>query len=109
MFRKILGEVQRWVAAHEDALNAREARIFLRRWPLCWEEELFAVQAPNRLRYLSFLLRQNHLYRFVQTWKFTLLNYLSAFPLFVCGYRRARSFHDLRLRLIEALSHKTVC
>src|SRR5205814_82988 len=98
-----------WVAAHEDALNAREARIFLRRWPLCWEEELFAVQAPNRLRYLSFLLRQNHLYRFVQTWKFTLLNYLSAFPLFVCGYRRARSFHDLRLRLIEALSHKTVC
>jgi glycosyltransferase involved in cell wall biosynthesis len=67
------------------------------------EEHWFQFDPPSRGRFLWFLLRQNYWCRSQQTWRFTGLNYLTAFAALYFGYRHHDRMYEWRGRATEAV------
>jgi glycosyltransferase involved in cell wall biosynthesis len=103
MFLVLLKEVEAWTKVHEQGLRKKETRMYVQHWSLLLEEDLFLANPPGRLRFLSFLLRQNRTYGRIQTWKLTLFNYMTAFSALVFGYERAGEMYEWRGRTMRGL------
>jgi glycosyltransferase involved in cell wall biosynthesis len=103
MLETISREVRAWAKRNGSYLEQPQARLFLRRWLLSFQEEQFLNERPTRIRFFWFLLRQNYTETSEQTWKLTVFNYLSAFSALVFGYKEARRMYEWRGRVMEVL------
>jgi glycosyltransferase involved in cell wall biosynthesis len=103
MSKILVREVEAWTRAHAEGLRREEKRLYVRHWSLLLASDSFFANPPSRLRFFFFLWKQNGTYTRIQTWKFTLFHYLSAFSALVFGYKRAREMHEWKERTIGGL------
>jgi glycosyltransferase involved in cell wall biosynthesis len=100
-FMNLMREVKLWKKKHKQEVKGTKTRVFFGRHTLPLEEQQFRIDPPGRLRFFSFLLRQNYVYSDLQTWKFTIYNYLSAVPALILGYKNKHLFYEWRRRMLE--------
>jgi glycosyltransferase involved in cell wall biosynthesis len=101
MFMNVLQEVRAWTNAHSQQVDPVQAKLFLSRWPLIWQEDYFRACPPGRWQFFYSLVRQNFVYRSQQTWRAAIFNHLSAVAALFYGYAHAQRFHEWRSRTIE--------
>jgi glycosyltransferase involved in cell wall biosynthesis len=100
-FMNLMCEVKLWKKNHKREVKGAKTRVFFGRHTLPLEEHQFRIDPPGRLRFFSFLLRQNYAYSNLQTRKFTIYNYLSAVPALIIGYKNKDIFYEWRQRMLE--------
>ena len=100
-FMNLIREVKLWMKEHKQDVKGAKTGVFFGRHTLLAEEHQFRVDPPGRLRFFSFLLRQNYTYRRLQTRKFTIYNYLTAVPALIIGYKNKHIFYEWRRRMLE--------
>jgi glycosyltransferase involved in cell wall biosynthesis len=83
----LMGEIKGWTQRHKAELNGPRTRLFFSSQLLHAEEHRFLMEAPGRLRYFWYLVRQNYVHGCLQTWRFTTLKYLLALASLWTGYR----------------------
>jgi hypothetical protein len=94
-------EVELWKRKHKREVKGAKTRVFFGKHTLPLEEQQFQIDPPGRLRFFGFLLRQNYAYSNLQTWKFTIYNYLTAVPALIIGYKNKDIFYRWRQRMLE--------
>lgn len=99
--RRLMKALKEWTTAHRSQLKGVHANILLRSQLLMLEEHRFVIEPPGRVSLFWFLIRQNHAFRPLQTWKFTLFNYLMAFASLGLGYRSTKSAQAWRTKMAE--------
>ncbi len=92
----VVDSMREWLAGHGYTTKLQAVRVFLDRWSLRIQEEQNLLDAPARLRFFLFLLRQNYAYRPLQTWKLTAFNYLFAPSALLFGYDSVTRFYERR-------------
>jgi len=100
-FMNLMREVKLWIKKHKQEVKGAKTRVFFGRHTLPLEERQFQIDPPGRLRFFSFLLRQNYAYSSLQTRKFTIYNYLTAVPALIIGYKNKDIFYRWRRRMLE--------
>jgi glycosyltransferase involved in cell wall biosynthesis len=100
-FLNLMREVKLWKKKHKHEVKGAKTRVFFGRHILPLEEQQFRIDPPGRLRFFSFLLRQNYACSGLQTWKFTIYNYLTAVPALIIGYKNKDIFYEWRRRMLE--------
>jgi hypothetical protein len=93
--------LKEWITAHRGQLKDLHANVLLRSQVLMLEQHRFVIVPPGRARLFWFLIRQNYAFRPLQTWKFTLFNYLMAFASLGLGYRTTKSAQAWQTKMIE--------
>jgi len=99
--QKLMNELKSWATRHQHELKGVPVSVLLSSQMLLLEEYRFLVEPPGRMRLLWFLLRENYMHRALQTWRFTLFNYLVAFASLGLGYRDPKSVQAWRTKRIE--------
>lgn len=99
----LLNEVTAWTRTHKRRLKPTETRLFLGHYLLPFERQKFQIDPPGRLRFFWFLVRENYTFSPLQSWKFTVFNYLAAFSSLLCGYVKAQSLHRGRLKIVAGV------
>lgn len=94
MFTIILGEAKTWSRRHKAQLKDRDSERYLNARVAAFQELRFKIDPPGRLRAFLFLLRQNYVFSPLQTRKFTIFNYLTAFSGLVLGYGKTLAWRD---------------
>lgn len=89
--RVLIDAMRGWLTANGYSSKERHVRFFLNRWRLADEAAQFRIDPPSRLRFFGFLIRHNHAFRPIQTWRFTIFNYLSAPSAIIFGYGSAQA------------------
>jgi len=97
----LLRGVKAWFKA--NGWRGKAPRLLLSHWTLSQTSQQFLINPPGRVRYFWFLIRENHTYSSVQTWKFTLFNYVTAFFALALGYEKSRVMHEGKGRALAAL------
>jgi len=92
----VVDSMREWLAGHGYTTKLPAVRVFLDRWSLRIQEEENLLDSPARFRFFLFLLRQNHAYRPLQTWKLTAFNYLFAPSALLFGYDTVARFYERR-------------
>jgi len=100
-FMNLIREVKLWIKEHKQEVKGAKTRVFFGRHTLLIEEQQFWTDPPGRLRFFSFLLRQNYAYSSLQTWKFTIYNYLTAVPALIIGYKNKDILYEWHQRVRE--------
>jgi glycosyltransferase involved in cell wall biosynthesis len=100
-FLNLMREVKLWKKKHKREVKGAKTRVFFGKHTLPLEEQQFQIDPPGRLRFFGFLLRQNYAFSSLQTWKFTIYNYLSAVPALFIGYKNNRIFYEWRQRMLQ--------
>jgi glycosyltransferase involved in cell wall biosynthesis len=100
-YLNLLEDVKCWIGRHKEELGGCEWRLFLASQYLQQEENIFRIDPPGRFRLFWFLVRQNRLYSRLQTWKFTLFNYLVAIGSMGLGYKTTKSMYAWRTKVIQ--------
>jgi glycosyltransferase involved in cell wall biosynthesis len=99
--QNLMSEVTAWTVAHRGDLKYVSTELLLSSQLLQLEEHNFAVEPPGRARFFWFLLRRNYTYSSLQTWRFTLFNYLAAFASFGLGYKNRKIVQAWGARMVE--------
>jgi|SRR5271157_1261519 len=102
----VVESMREWLAGHGYTTKLPVVRAFLDRWSLRIQEEEILLDSPARFRFFLFLLRQNHAYRPLQTWRLTALNYLFAPSALLLGYDSVARFYERRgaaMKVVERL------
>lgn len=99
--RNLMQALKGWTQHHKEELRGVRADVLLRHQLLLLEEHRFLIEPPGRMRFFWFLLRQNYSCRVLQTWKFTLFNYVVAFASLGHGYRTPGEVQAWRARVVE--------
>jgi glycosyltransferase involved in cell wall biosynthesis len=100
-FMNLMREVKLWKKKHKQEVKGTKTRVYFGKHTILLEEHQFRTDPPGRLRFFSFLLRQNYAYSGLQTRKFTIYNYMSAVPALIIGYKHKRIFYEWRLRMLK--------
>lgn len=100
-YLNVMKEVRDWIGRHKYELSGRYSYLFMESQRLKMEEHIFVIDPPRRFRFFFFLVRQNRLLSRIQTWKFTLFNYLLAFASLGRGYRNPKDVYAWRARTVE--------
>ncbi len=95
-----------WLARNQSVEKQRHVKFFRNRWDLLSKSLKFQNDPPGRWRSFLFLIRQNYVCSFSQSWKFTTLKYLSACSALVLGYRTAQVWEDDILKSTQHLLGK---
>ena len=103
MWQTVFDATQKWLAENGYTRKQPSVRSFLDRWTLRMDQEQFLIDPPSRLRFFLFLIRQNHAYSGLQTWRLTTFNYLCALSALLLGYNRAQRFYNWRGRGMETI------
>jgi glycosyltransferase involved in cell wall biosynthesis len=93
--------MHKWLDDNGYTRKQRPVRNFLDRWALYVTETQFQLTPPGKLRFFLFLIRQNHVFGPIQSWRLTLLNYLCAPSALVFGYKNAERFYEWRRRAMK--------
>jgi glycosyltransferase involved in cell wall biosynthesis len=97
MWQIVIEAMHKWLANNGYSDKQPPMRSFLARWSLLGlQEAQFQIDPPGRLRFFLFLIKQNFAYRYLQTWKLTLFNYVYALSALILGYSRADRFYKSR-------------
>gem|GEM_PF-4930042 len=102
----MVDSMREWLAGHGYTTKVPAVRAFLDRWSLRIQEEQIFLESPARFRFFLFLLRQNHAYRPLQTWRLTAFNYLFAPSALLFGYDSVARFYEQRgaaMKVVERL------
>jgi glycosyltransferase involved in cell wall biosynthesis len=97
----VISSAYEWLLRNGYAKEAR-ARNFFGRFLLYREMDRFPTEPPGRLRFFWFLVRENHVYGPVQTWKLTTINFVASPLALIFGYQKADSMYKWRGRIREA-------
>jgi glycosyltransferase involved in cell wall biosynthesis len=89
LYRIEFAAMRRWLASNGFNRKQLAVRQFLDWWNVHFDWEEFPVKPPSRMRFFWWTVRKNHTYSVIQTWKFTLFNYLTAFFALLFGYSKA--------------------
>jgi len=92
----LMGATKEWLENSGRTRKELSVRCFLDRWALHDEELGFRLHPPGRLRFFLFLVRHNHTFRSLQTWRLTLANYVYALLSLIFGYGNARRMNEWR-------------
>ncbi len=103
MWETLINAMRKWLADNGYTRKQLPARALLDCWSLYLEKERFLIKPPGRIRFFWFVVFENYVSTPVQTWKFTLFNYLSAFSVLVFGYNTADRFYKTRGTTMNAL------
>jgi glycosyltransferase involved in cell wall biosynthesis len=90
-----------WVTNQKDKVNLRHVQLFRSRWGFESQGLLFKIRPPGRWRTFLFLLRKNYVYSSIQTWKFTVFNYVTCGLALVLGYGKAQFWQNEMLSRAE--------
>lgn len=107
LYRTEFEGMRRWLADHGYTKRQLPVRVFLDCWSLYLQEEGFLIKPPGRLQYFWWAVRKNYVDSRNQTWKFTLLKYLTSMSALIFGYTKAGVMERLRgdtVRLYRTLS-----
>jgi glycosyltransferase involved in cell wall biosynthesis len=97
----LMGATRKWLADNGYTKKQWPVRCFLDKWDLHDEELEFRIDPPGSLRFFLFLIRQNHAFRSLQTWRLTLINYLYAPFALALGYKKADLLAEWRSKAIR--------
>jgi hypothetical protein len=86
-------EVEQWIRAHRQRIGNVNTRRFLDGLVLLPMEQQFRFASPGRLRYFSFLARQNYALGPTQGWLYTTIKYVVALSALVVGYEKYLAIH----------------
>jgi glycosyltransferase involved in cell wall biosynthesis len=92
-----------WTRANANGLKKKETKVFLSRWPLIWEQDMFRFEPPTRYRFFRSLVKRNWIYRSRQTWRYTILNFMMAIAGLALGYKNAGLLEDWRNIIVETM------
>lgn len=90
MRKLLVDEMGVWLRGNGFQTRTGMIRKFLDQWLIYQQVVEFSIAPPTRLQWCSHLLRYNRTYRTRQSWKLTVLNYLSAIAALVWGYKLPR-------------------
>jgi len=96
LWLSLVDSMREWLVGHGYTAKLPTVRAFLDRWSLRIQEDQNLLDFPGRFRFFLFLLRQNHAYRPLQTWKLTVFNYLFAPFALLFSYDSVTRFYDRR-------------
>ena len=97
----LINSMFEWLARNESVEKEPYVKSFRSRWDLLSESLKFENEPPGRWRSFLFFTRQNYVFSFSQSWKFTALKYICACSALLLGYRKAQIWGD---GMIEKLS-----
>jgi hypothetical protein len=86
LFRIEFKAMQSWLVKNGYTREQLPVRNFLGCWSIYLQGQEFAIKPPSRLRFFWWQVRRNHINSALQTWRFTLLNYLTAPLALAFGY-----------------------
>jgi glycosyltransferase involved in cell wall biosynthesis len=95
--------MREWIAANGWSRNEVVVRDFLARWNRYQKREEFDINPPGRMRFFWFLVSENRAWGHTQTWKFTMLNYLTAVAALGLGYKNEGLMHRWQLRIVRRM------
>jgi hypothetical protein len=101
MWQTVIGAMRKWIGDHGYTRQVTPVNALLDHWTRQLQELEFAASRPGRVRFLLLLLRKNYSSGSLQTWRFTLLNYLTALCVLFVDYQTAAEFYDWRLEAQE--------
>lgn len=101
MWQTVIGAMRKWIGDHGYTRQVTPVNALLDHWTRQLQELEFAASRPGRVRFLLLLLRKNYGSSSLQTWRFTLLNYLTALCVLFVDYQTAAEFYDWRLEAQE--------
>ena len=102
-WRILIDCLREWIVKNGWSGRQVAVRDFLVRWNRYQKREEFEINPPGRLRFFWFLVTENHAWRATQTWRFTMLNYVTAFAALGFGYKNEESMESWRLRTVRGL------
>ncbi|MGH9675552.1 MAG: glycosyltransferase, partial [Candidatus Acidiferrum sp.] len=94
----VIDAMRAWLGDNGYTRKQRAVRILLDRWEVMFEGEQFRLEPPGRVRFFLFLVKRNFFYRPLQTWRFTVWNFLSAPLGLFLGYKGAQVIENLRVK-----------
>jgi glycosyltransferase involved in cell wall biosynthesis len=94
MWQTVIGAMRKWIGDHGYTRQVTPVNALLDHWTRQLQELEFAASRPRRVRFLLLLLRKNYRSSSLQTWRFTLLNYLTALCVLFVDYQTAAGFYD---------------
>jgi glycosyltransferase involved in cell wall biosynthesis len=94
MWQILVDAMTKWLSDKGYAHRDSAVRAFLGRWSLFLEG--LRVDPPDRIEFFWSLVRYNHTYAPLQTWRLTLFNYLFAPLGLVLGHSKANRFYKWR-------------
>jgi glycosyltransferase involved in cell wall biosynthesis len=103
LLRTLFDAMRAWLAGNGYLPDKPLVRFFRNRWSLYEQRIEFMFNPPGRIRFFSFQLRANYVHAPVQSWRFTIFNYLAAFSALVFGYRNAQLMYEWRGKFMETL------
>jgi hypothetical protein len=87
MWQTVISAMFGWLAANGFTRKQLSTKVFIDRWTLFLEDQLFLVTPPARLRLSRHLMRYNSCYRAQMGWHIQVVHYLKAILAFCTGYR----------------------
>jgi glycosyltransferase involved in cell wall biosynthesis len=94
MWQILADAMAQWLSDNGYNHRNRAVRAFLDRWSLFLDG--LRVDPPNRIAFFWALVRYNHTYAPLQTWRLTFFNYLFAPLGLVLGHSKANRFYKWR-------------
>ncbi|MGB2645571.1 MAG: glycosyltransferase, partial [Candidatus Acidiferrum sp.] len=94
MWKILIDAMMDWLTKNGYIRKNRAARVFRTLWQ--YNVEVLRTDSPGRLRFFLLVLRQNHAYAPLQTWKLTAFNYFFAPWSLILGSKRADRFYEWR-------------
>jgi glycosyltransferase involved in cell wall biosynthesis len=102
MWRVATDAMCEWLSNNGIKLRAPE-RAFLNSWIAYHSRQRFEIEAPGRLKYFRFVVRENYINSRNQTWKFTVFNYIVSPLVLLFGYRKRNLVEEWQGRFIRNL------
>ena len=102
MWQTVITAMRAWLANNGYTRELPSVTAMLDRWTAQLQGLEFAASRPGRISFLFRLLKDNYAARPLQTWRFTILNYLTAFSVLFVDYKTAAGFYDWQLETQEA-------
>ena len=94
MWKILVDAMVDWLTKSGQMRKNRAARVFRSRWQDSVEG--LRTDPPGRFRFFLAVLRQNHAYAPLQTWRLTFFNYLFAPWALILGSKRSKRFYEWR-------------
>lgn len=101
MWQTVINAMRKWLADNGYTRQLAPVSAILERWNSQLKDLAFGASRPGRVAFLFLLLRTTYNSRATQTWRFRLLNYLTAFGVLFVDYETAAGFYDWRLEAQE--------
>lgn len=110
MWQVVIDAMHKWLGDNGYTRKQPPVRDFLNLWARHQQTNRFLINPPGRLGFFRYVVWENYSNSSRQAWRFTALNYLTAFSALVFGYERAHAMDEWRgnvMKTFQSLLRET--